>query len=92
MENNSVICLESSAFRKLVDTVVGYVKEKHMIQHDKWITGEEAMRLLNVTSKSTMQQLRDTGKIRFSQPMHKVLLYDRDSVLEYIESHAKETF
>lgn len=92
MKNEDVICLESDAFRKLVDTLVGYVKEKHLIKEDAWITGEEAMRLLNISSKTTLQNLRDTGKIRFSQPMHKVVLYDRQSILDYIESHAKETF
>ncbi|HUM51804.1 MAG TPA: helix-turn-helix domain-containing protein [Chitinophagales bacterium] len=92
MENQNVICLESDAFRKLVDTLVGYVKEKHLIKEDAWITGDEAMRLLNVSSKTTLQTLRDTGKIRFSQPMHKILLYDRKSILDYLEAHARKTF
>lgn len=92
MENQTVICLESPAFRKLVDTLVGYVKEKHLIKEDAWITSDEAMRLLNISSKTTLQTLRDTGKIRYTHPMHKVLLYDRQSILNYLESHAKETF
>ncbi len=92
MENQNVICLESDAFRKLVDTLVGYVKEKHLIKEDAWITGDEAMRILNVSSKTTLQALRDTGKIRFSQPMHKILLYDRQSILDYLEAHARKTF
>lgn len=92
MENNSVICLESDAFRRLVDTLVGYVKEKHLIKEDAWITGDEAMRLLNISSKTTLQTLRDTGKIRFSQPMHKILLYDRQSILDYLEAHARKSF
>ena len=39
MKNEDVICLESNAFRKLVDTLVGYVKEKHLVKEDAWITG-----------------------------------------------------
>lgn len=92
MEHDNVICLESPAFRKLVDTLVGYVKEKHLIKEDTWIASDEAMRMLNISSKTTLQTLRDTGKIRFTHPMHKVLLYDRQSILDYLESHAKETF
>lgn len=92
MEHDKVICLESAAFHKLVDTLVGYVKEKHLIREDTWITSDEAMRLLNISSKTTLQTLRDMGKIRFTHPMHKVLLYDRQSILNYLESHAKETF
>lgn len=92
MKPENVICLESDAFRKLIDSLVVYIKKEHHITHDKWISGDEAMNLLNISSKTTLQQLRDTGKIRFSHPMHKVILYDRDSIIEYIESHAKETF
>jgi hypothetical protein len=92
MPDESVICIESVAFEKLVDRLIGYIKEKHSIEQDAWITGDEAMRLLNITSKTTLQGLRDTGKIRFTHPMHKVLLYDRQSILDYLESHARNTF
>jgi hypothetical protein len=92
MPQENVICLESIAFEKLVDRLVGYIKEKHLITHDIWVTGDEAMKLLNITSKTTLQTLRDTGKIRFTHPMHKVLLYDRQSILDYLETHARNTF
>ncbi len=91
MEQN-IICLDTPAFRKIVDTLVEYVKEKHLQKEDIWISSDEAMRLLNISSKTTLQSLRDTGQIRFTHPMHKVVLYDRKSILEYLESHAKETF
>ena len=91
MPEDKVICLESVAFERLIDRMVGYIKEKHDVK-DKWITGDETMKMLNITSPTTMLSLRNNGKIRFSQPMHKVILYDRHSVLEYIESNAKETF
>lgn len=39
-----------------------------------------------------MQKLRDEGQIRFSQLGKKMILYDRDSVLEYIEDNTKNTF
>jgi len=86
-----MICLESVAFERLIDRIVDYIKEKHTVK-DKWIIGEEAMKMLNITSPTTLLSLRNNGKIRFSQPMHKVILYDRDSILEYIETHAKDTF
>ena len=92
MPQENIICIEGTAFEKLVDRLVGYIKEKHGIDQPKWITGEDAMKMLNISSKTTLQQLKDTGKVRFSQPMHKVVLYDRDSILAYIESHARETF
>lgn len=88
----NVICLEDSAFYTLIDRVVERIKEKHNIKEDKWISGEEAMKKLRITSKTTLQKLRDEGKIRFSQPEKKIILYDTDSINEYLESNSKDTF
>lgn len=87
-----VICLEEEAFYALIEEVVARLKEKTGVTYDKWISDEEAMRLLNIKSKTTMQKLRDEGKIRFSQPQKKIILYDRESVNQYLEQHARETF
>ncbi len=90
--NLNVICLEFEAFYALVEEVVGKLKDQDTSQHDKWISDEEAMKLLRVTSRTTMQKLRDSGAIRYSQPTRKLILYDWDSILEYLEAHAKNTF
>ena len=87
-----VICLETEAFYLLVEEVVSRIRERDNITTDKWISLDEAMDLLHVKSKSTMQKLRDEGLIRYSQPYKKIVLYDRESILEYLETHAKETF
>lgn len=87
-----VICLEDEAFYALIDKVVSRVKEQHNIKEDKWISGEEAMRKLRISSKTTLQKLRDEGKIRFSQPEKKIILYDNDSIQAYLEQHARDTF
>lgn len=88
----NVICLEDAAFDALIDKVVARVKETHSGKVEKWISGEEAMRLLRVTSKTTLQKLRDEGKIRFSQPEKKLILYDVDSIHAFLDKHAKSTF
>lgn len=87
-----VICLEEEAFYSLVDRVVARIKEKNNIKTDRWISGEEAMQKLRVTSKTTLQKLRDEGKIRFSQPEKKIILYDSFSIDSYLEKHVRETF
>ena len=87
-----VICLEDQAFYTLIETVVKRLKEAKGIKEDKWISPEEAMAKLRIKSKTTIQKLRDEGKIRFSQPEKKIILYDSDSINEYLEKHSKETF
>lgn len=88
----NVICLQDDAFYALIDEVVARIREKQGIQQDKWISAEEAMQKLRISSKTTLQKLRDEGKIRFSQPEKKIILYDVDSIYNYLENHARETF
>lgn len=87
-----VICLEEEALYSLVDKVVARIKEKNNITSDRWISGDEAMQKLRITSKTTLQKLRDEGKIRFSQPEKKIILYDSLSIDSYLEKHVRETF
>lgn len=86
-----VICLEDAAFYALIDRVVERVKENLNVQ-EKWIGHDEAMKLLHIKSKVTLQELRDNGEIRFSQPRKKIIAYDRASIDEYFERNARETF
>jgi Helix-turn-helix domain len=87
-----VICLEDEALYALVEKVVGRIEEKHFVGANRWISGEEAMKMLRITSKTTLQKLRDEGKIRFSQPEKKIILYDVDSIHSYLNTHARNTF
>jgi hypothetical protein len=71
----------------------GSKPHKGKVKHwDKWISGEEAMKILRITSKTTLQKLRDEGKIRFSQPEKKLIFYDVDSLHEYLNKHVHKTF
>lgn len=87
-----VICLEEPAFYELIDKVVNKLKVMHGENADKWINDEEAMRALNIKSHTTLQKLRDEGKIRFSQPQKKIILYYKKSIEEYLDKHAHDTF
>jgi NADPH-dependent curcumin reductase CurA len=87
-----VICLEDEAFYSLIDRILQRIKEQNAYKEDKWVSGEEAMQKLRITSKTTLQKLRDEGKIRFSQPEKKIILYDTDSINEYLELNSKDTF
>ena len=58
----------------------------------KWISGEDAMATLKITSKTTLHKLKNEGHIKFSQPMKKLIVYDRQSILDYLEKHSHEPF
>lgn len=88
----NVICLEDAAFYQLIEQVVARLNEKEDKKLSKWMSDEEAMKLLNIKSRSTLQKLRDEGRIRFSQPQKKIILYDRESLEAFLERNARETF
>ena len=93
IENRSnVICLETQAFYALVNEVVSHVNETLNKPPERWIDDMEAMALLKISSKTTLKKYRDEGLIRYSQPSRKTILYDRESILNFIEEHAKDTF
>lgn len=54
-----VICLEEDPFFALVEQVVDRLGGGRNAIPDKWIDGEEAMRMLNIKASSTLQSLRD---------------------------------
>lgn len=76
----------------LMDQMIERMEAKFSASQDRWISDVEAMQLLRITSRTTLQKYRDEGKIRFSQPSRKVILYDRESILAFIEDNAKDTF
>lgn len=76
----------------MIDEVVERINQEQQLEQDEWISDVEAMKLLRISSKTTLQKYRDEGKIRFSQMGRKSILYDRHSLLDFIESNARDTF
>jgi len=87
-----VICLQDEAFYSLIEEVVERLQEKHTTTDEIWVTPKRAMELLNIKSKSTLQNLRDTGTITYTQPQRKIILYKHQSILDYLEKNSKDAF
>jgi hypothetical protein len=92
MDKLEIICLESEAFFKLLEEVIKRLKPAQPGNEDKWISGPEAMRMMRIKSKATLQKMRDEGVIRFSQPEKKIILYDVASILAYLDDFVYEPF
>jgi len=49
-------------------------------------------KLLRIKSDTTLQKLRDEVHIRFSHPEKKHIVYNKDSINDYLEAHVIEPF
>lgn len=90
--DHKVICLESAALYQLVEEIVERLSNQQPPESDSWINDKQAMKMLGITSRTTLQKFRDEGSIRFTQPSRRVILYDRQSILEFLDLKAKDTF
>ena len=72
-----------SLMRK-VDTITTILKQANMIDREEWISASEAMKMLNIKSKTTLYQLRDSGSILSSQVTKRKYLYSTTSINQYL--------
>jgi len=91
--DEEIIRIESKAFYLMITKLVTFIKEQENIKEDKWITTDQAMKKLHITSKSTLQLLRDNGSISYTTPLNKkIILYDSESINEHLERNKKNKF
>ena len=91
-----VIVIESKAFKEILNQQnEKFEKTIQKISKDgnvkEWIDESEAMEILGIKSKSTLQRYRDMRLIRFSQ--HglnggRIIKYDKLSILKYLNQNA----
>lgn len=84
--------METEAFYLLLEQVLKHFHDKKPVPEEKWIDTNRALKMLNLKSKTSIYKLRVEGKIRYSQPQKKVILYDVSSIHEFLEANAKDTF
>lgn len=89
----NVICINDDAFNALLKEIIKKIREEHESSvAPKWITTEAAMARLGISSKTTLQKLRDHGEIEFSHPSKKIILYNVESLEAYLERHTRKAF
>ena len=87
-----VILIEENVFFELLERAVKRLQDKRKSAEKQWLTPEEDMKALGIKSSTTLQRYRDEGKIRFSQPSPRIILYDPKSIAEFLERKAHNTF
>lgn len=95
-----LITFESEAYDKLEkkilseisltvkNTVLDFLHQKENLQ--QWISSDEAMKLLNIKSKTTLANLRKDDSITYSQ-YGGTIVYWKESIMNYIKTHSNES-
>jgi hypothetical protein len=86
-----VICLESEALKELIKELARNVKVEQKMDQPKWISPARAMELLNI-KKTTLQTLRTSSLIIFTKPTPKIILYEYNSIIKYLDDSVKKAF
>jgi len=83
-----VIIFEEKAFYKLLEKIYQRIDNaRSKSNKSEWVSTLEAKKILNVKSKSKMQQLRDDNEIVFSQHGRSIQ-YSRKSLIAFLEQNS----
>jgi len=86
-----LICMDARAFHMLFNQLVVKIKEANQVQEDPWLNTDEAMQLLKISSRTTLKKLCDEGHIIFAKVSPRLTLYERASILAFLEERSKTT-
>ena len=86
---NRQICMDEEVYYDLKEGLILRMMQMHQVNHKPWITAAEAMSLLRISSQTTLKKFCNQGHIRVSKVTEKVVLYNRPSILEFIEKNEK---
>lgn len=80
-----LIQTDSETFYKIIKTIVERLGNEHKNDRDSDFIGEkEAMKLLGISSKTTLQKYRDLSFIIFYKLSGRKILYSRSSIETFI--------
>jgi len=88
---NTIIQLTEDDLVELVQQVIRRIKETNNPVQERWVTPKKAQELLNIKT-TALYHLRIQGKIAYSQPQKRVILYDRLSIEKYLLNNVKDVF
>lgn len=93
MKKDNLIMISEENFFALLEKVISHFENLEGREKEEiWIDTEMAKKMLGIKSDTTLFKLRSEGKIEFSQPSRKIILYKRESILLYLEDNSYKTF
>lgn len=86
MNQDNFIILKEDNYQRVLDKTLEYLEEKISPSHPRWVTPDQAMKMLNI-GVSTLQKLRNEGKVVYSKISNKNIMYEYQSILDFLEEN-----
>jgi hypothetical protein len=77
---------------RIANRLAELLQDKFAIQSQQWINEQEVMDMTGLKSKGAILKLRQQGKIKYTQPYKRIIMYDKKSILDFLKNHVRETF
>lgn len=84
IQKTELICLDATAFQALFETLVEKIKKENKIEHDPYLSTEEAAQLLKCNDETLRKYWKD-GHIARAEFSKKHIVYDRESIMAFIK-------
>ena len=91
--------MQESDLYSLLENVINYVidyVQKQALEHNKynvtWISQQSAMKLLQISSLSTLLKIRSKSNIRYTKLSNKIVLYDKSSILDFLNDCSNQPY
>lgn len=92
METKQTLLIDQLQLEVLADLIILRLEKRLLANEERWISIQDVMKILHIKSKTTIIDMTSRGLLRYTRINAKTLLYDRDSVNEYIEKNVKGRF
>lgn len=79
--------MDEEVYYDLKEGLLLRLKMMNQVNDDPWVSADEAMKILNISSQTTLKKFCDQDWIRVSKITEKLVLYHRPSILDFIEKH-----
>ena len=82
--------MDEQVYYDLIEGLVDRIKTINHVEQSPWINVDKALEMLSLTSQTTLKKFCDQGYIEVSKPSEKIVLYNRDSILQFLKKNVKK--
>lgn len=91
LNKHRLFVFSKEELREAIEISIKELMEKQTVEK-VWITPKAAMNMMNIKSRTTLNILINNSKLIVTQPLKKIVLINRESVLNFLRSKTLKSF